>query len=277
MSSIDSLKSSALGETTAKSWEKSIKDMNDIDETFANARDLGQMRLNYSRITAVGELANNDSVDTYKATVVSNRGKLAISMRNTKGDDKVLDLSKYESILDDLKKQTDPEGYAKEQEEKLKAEAEMGLLEATAPGMKIEVYYTDKFGRQQLIADSSADKESKEYETMKALLTGEYMAQRGDYYIKVSRNEDIKSSEEISYALQLNMGKSFKHDYVAIESRSDDTKNKTTSKVALTTTDGLSSVNALQIQATKYQATAQMLQLGYQNMANIYNYYNNKV
>lgn len=277
MSGIDSLKSSALGESSAKAWEKSIKDMNDIDETFANARDLGQMRLNYSRITAVGELANNDSVDIYKATVVSNRGKLSISMRNTNGDDQVLDLSKYEDFLNELKKQTDPEGYAQEQEEKLQAEADMKLLEATAPGMKIEVYYTDKFGRQQLVADSSADKESKEYETMKAMLTGEYMAQKGDYYIKVSRDEEIPASEDVSYALQLNMGEGFKHDYVAIESKSDDSKNKTSTKIPLTTSDGLSSVNALQIQATKYQATAQMLQVGYMNMANIYNYYNNKV
>ncbi len=277
MSSIDSLKSSALGETSAKSWEKSIVDMNDIDETFVNARDLGQMRLNYSRITAVGELANNDTVDIYKASVVSNRGKLAISMRNTKGDDKVLDLSKYEKILNDLKKQTDPEGYAKEQEEKLKAEAEMELMETTAPGMRLEVYFTDKFGRQKLIADSAAEKESKEYENMKALLTGEYMAQKGDYYIKVSRDEETPNSENISYALQLNMGSGFKHDYVAIESKSEDSKNKTNSRIALTTSNGLSAVNALQIQATKYQATAQMLQVGYMNMANIYNYYNNKV
>ena len=33
----------------------------------------------------------------------------------------------------------------------------------------------------------------------------------------------------------------------------------------------LSSVNALQIQASKYEATAQMLQVGYLNMANILN------
>ena len=112
MAGIDSLKSSALGETSAKAWENYVTDMNDIDETFANARDLGQLRLNYSRITAVGELSNNDAVDVYKTSVVSNRGKLAISVRNTNGDDKVLDLSKYENYLNELKKQLDPEGYA---------------------------------------------------------------------------------------------------------------------------------------------------------------------
>lgn len=278
MSSIDSLKSSALDGSSAKAWEKYVTDMNDIDETFANARDLGQTRLNYSRITAVGELSKFDTVDIYKTSVVSQRGKLSLSLRNNNGDDKVLDLSKYETYLNDLKKQLDPEGYAKEQEEKLKAEAEKTLLETTAPGMKVEVYFTDKYGRQKLVADSSADKDSKEYQNMSAMLKGEYAASQGDYYIKVSRDEDTPKSEEMSYALQVKMGENFKHDYVAIEKKSEDTKNKTTSRIPLTTSTGasgsLSAVNALQIQASRYQTTAQMLQVGYLNMANLLN--NNK-
>ena len=280
MSGIDSLKSTALEGSNAKAWEKRVVDMNDIDETFANARDLGQTRLNYSRITAVGELSKFDTVDIYKTTVVSNRGKLALSLRNSKGNDKVLDLSKYETYLNDLRKQLDPEGYAKEQEKKLEEEANKALLETTAPGMKVEVYYTDRFGRQQLVADSSAEKGSKLYEAMRSMLKGEYAASQGDYYFKVSRDDDTPKSEEFSYAMQVQMGSSFKHDYVAIESRSEDTKNKTTSKIPLTTgTDAsgsLSAVNALQIQAQRYQATAQMLQVGYLNMADIYNSYFNK-
>ena len=273
MSSIDSLKSSALDGSNAKAWEKYVTDMNDIDETFANARDLGHTRLNYSRITAVGTLAEYDSVDIYKTTVDSQRGKIALSLRNTKGDDKVLDLSKYETYLNELKKQNDPEGYAKEQEEKLKAEAEKGLLGTTAPGMRIEVYYEDKYGRQQLVADSGAEKDSKEYEAMSSLLKGEYEGDQGVYYIKVSRDEETSRTEEVNYALQVSMGEGFSNDYVAIEQASEDTKNKTTSKMPSTTSASgtLSSVNALEIQATRYQATAQMLQVGYMNMANIYN------
>lgn len=280
MSGIDSLKSAALDGSNAKAWEKTVTDMNDIDETFANARDLGQTRLNYSRITAVGEISKFDTVDIYKTTVVSNRGKLALSLRSSKASENVLDLSKYETYLNDLKKQLDPEGYAKEQAKKLEEEANRTLLETTAPGMKIEVYSTDRFGRQQLIADSSAEKGSKLYETMSSLLKGEYAAAQGDYYFKVSRDADTPASEEISYAMQIQMGDNFKHDYVAIESRSEDTKNQTTSKIPLTTgTDAsgsLSAVNALQIQAQRYQATAQMLQVGYLNMADIYNSYFNK-
>ena len=139
--------------------------------------------------------------------------------------------------------------------------------------MRIEVYYEDKYGRQQLVADSGAEKDSKEYEAMSSLLKGEYEGAQGVYYVKVSRDEEVSTSEEISYALQISMGDGFSNDYVAIEQSSEDTKNKTTSKMPSTTSASgtLSSVNALEIQATRYQATAQMLQIGYLNMANIYN------
>ena len=77
-------------------WEKQVKDISDVDEKFANARDLGYLRLNYSRLTAVGSLANFDKEDNYKIAVQSN-GKLSISLRNASADDdKVLDLSEYE-------------------------------------------------------------------------------------------------------------------------------------------------------------------------------------
>ena len=278
MSSIDSLKSSSIGETTAKAWEKTVTDVNDIDESLANARDLGQTRLNYSRLTAIGQLSGYDSVDIYKTTVVSQRGKLAISLRNASGsDEKVLDLSKYETYLNELKKQTDPEGYAKEQEEKQKELENQNSLDLTAPGMKIEVYMTNKQGKQILIGDSSAEKGTKTREALEQMLSGEYMASQGEYYIKVSRSDEISSKEEIPYALQIRMGDTFKHDYIATETASSDTKNKTTSKIPSTGSNGLlSSVNALEIQATRYQATAQMLEIGYLNMADIYNK-NNKL
>ena len=263
--------SEAMASRTAKTWEKTVTDMNNVDETFANARDLGYTRLNYSRITAVGKLSEDyDSVDIYKTQVQSN-GKLAIGLRDTSESEKVLDLSKYEEALNALKQQTDPEGYQKEQEEKKKQEEE-NLLSMTAEKLNIQVYMT-KGNKQVLIGDSTAEKGTKEREAIDAMLSGEYQATKGDYYIKITRNEDTTTrNEEVSYALQVKMGDNVKHDYVATEQVSEDTKNKTESKIPLTTNSsgGLSSVNALEIQATKYQATAQMLEIGYQNMANIY-------
>ena len=101
---------SSISSTTNKdengvsSWEKTVQDVNDIDEKLANARDMGYTRLNYARVTTVGKLAKYDSVDYYKIQVQSN-GKLAVSLRSTEGDDeKVLDLSEYDAKLEELRK-----------------------------------------------------------------------------------------------------------------------------------------------------------------------------
>lgn len=253
-------------------WEKTAKDVNDVDEKFSNARDLGYLRLNYARVTSVAQLAKYDKEDNYKIQIQSN-GKLSLSIRNTESDDKVLDLSKYEEKLDELKKITDPEGYKKEQEEKKKKQAEMSLLENTAPGMQVQVYMI-KNGREVLVGDSSAEKGEKTRDNLDLMLQGDYRAQKGDYYIKVSRDDTVEKNEEVKYALQMKVGDTFKHEYAFKEQVSEDTKNKKYSTVPSTadsTTGALSSVNALQIQAAKYQATAQMLQVGYLNIADLYN------
>ena len=99
MSSVDSLKDSALSDASSQYWEKTLTDMNNVDESFANARDLGYSRLNYSRLTAIGTLAKVDKVDIYKTNVISNRGKLSISVRTGGEDSKVLDLLRMKLIL----------------------------------------------------------------------------------------------------------------------------------------------------------------------------------
>ena len=153
-------------------WEKTVKDVNDVDESFANARDLGYMRLNYARVSAIGNLAKYDTQDIYKIQVQSN-GKLTIGLRSgTESDeDSVLDLSEYEAKLNELKKITDPEGYAKEQEELKKKEEAYGLLGSAGEGLQIQVYMV-KNGREVLVGDSTADVDSKEYANMEKILNG---------------------------------------------------------------------------------------------------------
>ncbi len=253
-------------------WEKTVTDVNDVDEKFSNARDLGYMRLNYARVSAIGNLAKYDTQDIYKIQVQSN-GKLTIGLRSgsESDDESVLDLSEYQQKLDELKKQTDPEGYAKEQAEKKKKEEAYGLLGANGEGLQMQVYMK-KNGREVLIGDTAADKDSKEYANMEKILNGEYRAKQGDYYIKISRSDEVDSREEVPYLLQVKQGDSYKHDYMTTEQVSEDTKNKKKSTVPMTNVGGtLSAVNALQIQAQRYQTAAQMLQVGYMNMANIYN------
>ncbi len=276
-STIDSLKSNAIGDSSARSWEKTVTDVNDIDETFANARDLGQTRLNYSRITAVGELSNNDSYDIYKTSIVSKRGKLSLSLQSGGADDKVLDLSKYEDYINQLKLEFNPEEYYEELKEKEKEDADKYILEDYAPELNVQVYSTDKFGRQVLIADSTAEKDSELYNNLSLMMSGEYEATEGDYYIKVSRNDTVTSKDNVQYAVQLMMGTSFKHDYIAIENKSEDTKNETTSKVPAESSSGanygtslISASSALQIMASSDQGAANMLSAGYANLVNIY-------
>ncbi len=267
---------SSISSTTNKdengvsSWEKTVQDVNDIDEKLANARDMGYTRLNYARVTTVGKLAKYDSVDYYKIQVQSN-GKLAVSLRSTEGDDeKVLDLSEYDAKLEELRKITDPEGWAKEQEEKKAQEENARLLDLTAKGLQLQVY-TIKNGKEVLIGDSNAEKGSDEYEAMSQILSGDYKAKKGTYYFKVSRDETVDGDKEIPYALQVLQGKNYKHDYVMTETVSEDTTNKKNSTVPTSSTDGtLSGANAMLIQAARYEATAQMLAVGYQNMASIY-------
>lgn len=276
--SLDSLKNSVIGGSNARSWEKKVADVNDIDDTFANARDLGQTRLNYSRITAVGELSNNDTFDIYKTTVVSKHGKLSLSLQSAGAEDKVLDLSKYEDYINQLKLEFNPDEYYDELKKKEEEDAKKYILEDSAPELNVQVYSTDKFGRQVLIADSTAEKDSDLYNNLKQMMGGEYEAKAGDYYVKVSRNDTVTSKEKVQYAVQMMMGKNYKHDYIAIETQSQDTKNKTTSKVASISnstnsygTPLISAASALQIMASSSQGAADMMTAGYLKLASIYN------
>lgn len=252
------------------SWEKTVVDVNNVDESFANARDLGYTRLNYARVTAVASIDKYNAVDNYKIQVQSN-GKLSIGLRNTDSkDENVLDLSKYEEYLDNLKKQLDPEGWQAEQDKKLEELENQNVLEPTAPGMSLKVYAT-KNGKQVLIADSTADRDSKEYQTLKQIVTGEYKASPGEYYIQVGTTEEITDrNESHPYALQVLQGTTYKHDYIMTQTLSEDSKNKkitTKASESANSTTGISAAYAAQIQAQRYSVTATMLSNGYLNFA----------
>lgn len=257
-------------------WEKTVTDVNNVDESFSNARDLGYTRLNYARVSVVGKLSKYyDSSDMYKIQLQSN-GKVSLSIKG--GDsrnDKVLDLSAYEQKLDELKRITDPEGWAKDQEEKALAEKNKDWMAELAPGLKVEVYTINKNGKETLIGDSSAEKGTETRDNIDAMFGGEYKAKKDTMlYIKITRDDTVGKNDELAYVLQIQQGDKYKHDYVSKEGLSDDSTNKTETKIPLTQTSAsgsLSSVNALQIQASRYEATAQMLQIGYLNIANILN------
>lgn len=272
-------------------WDKSVTDVNNIDENFANARDLGYSRLNRTRISVIGRLGKYDSSDMYRVQVQSN-GKLFINIRN--GDSVEAENARqkaYEAKLNDLKNSLADMGIKQEDEtpkpiepqtplEKARAEvAKMkeqrakenaGLLDELAPGMSVKIY-KQQGKKTVLIGDSTANKSSKEYGTMKSILEGNYRAKKGNYYIEVdSTDKTIK--EDKPYVLQIKQGTRYTDDYLVKEANSEDTKNKTISLTSSTSSsEQLSSAYAAQIQAQKYDATATMLSSSYTNLASINN------
>ncbi len=269
-------------------WDKSVTDVNNVDETFANARDLGYSRLNNTRISVIGKLGKYDDKDMYRVQVQSN-GKLFVNLRSgDAGDDeKVLDLSEHEMRLNEIKAQNAALGIkseediidttpktpleiakaevAKMKEEREKAQA--GLLDDIAPGMTIKIYMT-KGNRTTTIGDSTADRNSKEFANMKAILSGEYKAKKGNYYIEIGTEENLR--KESSYVMQIKQGTKYVNDYLVTEAQSQDAKNETISLTSTTSSsEQISSAYAMQIQAQQYQATGTLLSNAYTNLAKI--------
>ncbi len=272
-------------------WDKSVTDVNNIDENFANARDLGYSRLNRTRISVIGRLGEFDSSDMYRVQVQSN-GKLFINIRN--GDSVEADNARqeaFEAKLNELKNTLADLGIKQEDEkpipvepqtplEKARAEvakmkeerekANAGLLDELAPGMSVKVY-KQQGKKTVLVGDSTADKNSKEYAAMKSILEGNYRAKKGNYYIEVdSTDKTIK--EEKPYVLQIKQGKKYRDDYLVTEANSEDTKNKTISLTSSTSSsEQISAAYVAQIQAQRYEATSTMLSNAYSNLAAINN------
>lgn len=275
-------------------WDKSVVDINNIDETFANARDLGYSRLNNTRISVIGRLGKYDDRDLYRVQVQSN-GKIFLNLRTgSEESEKVLDLSKHEARLEEIKRQNaelgikdesselnlikTPVDIVKEELAKKKAEREKanaGLLDELAPGMTIKVYM-QKGNRTVCIGDTTADKNSKEYATMKAIMSGEHKAKKGLYFIEVGSENNLR--EEVPYVMQLKQGDKYVNDYLVTEANSEDTKNEKISTTSSTSSsEQLSAAYVAQIQAARYEATTSMMVNAYTNLASIRNKQNSTV
>ncbi len=275
-------------------WDKSVVDINNIDENFANARDLGYSRLNNTRVSVIGRLGKYDDRDLYKIQVQSN-GKIFLNLRSGSDEsEKVLDLSKHEARLEEIKRQNAALGITDEKEElkiiktpvdivkeelaKKKAEKEKanaGLLDELAPGMTMKVYM-QKGNKTVCIGDTTADKNSKEYATMKSIMSGEYKAKKGMYFIEIGTEDGLR--EELPYVMQMKQGSKYVNDYLVTEANSEDTKKETISTTSSTSSsEQISAAYAAQIQAIKYEATTNMMVNAYTNLSSIRNKQNSTV
>ena len=66
-------------QTNVKSWEKTTRDT--YTDSIRNARDMGQARLNYSRLNMVTTLSKKETEDWFSFTTTS-RGKLRLTAIN---------------------------------------------------------------------------------------------------------------------------------------------------------------------------------------------------
>ena len=120
------------------------------------------------------------------------------------------------------------------------------------------------------IGDSTANKSSKEYETMKSIMSGEYKAKKGMYFIEIGSENTLR--EEVPYVMQMKQGSKYVNDYLVTEANSEDTKNEKISTTSSTSSSELlSAAYAAQIQATKYEATTNMMTNAYLNLSSIRN------
>ena len=105
---------------------------------------------------------------------------------------------------------------------------------------------------------------------MKSILSGEYKAKKGMYYIEVSSEEGLR--EEMPYVMQLKQGDKYINDYLVTEAKSEDTKNETISTTSSTSSsEQISAAYVAQIQAQRYEATTSMMTDAYTNLASIRN------
>ncbi|MFI3242117.1 MAG: hypothetical protein R3Y43_06080 [Alphaproteobacteria bacterium] len=263
---------SSISSTTSSTivLEKTIADVNDVDEAFSTARDLGSVRYNHTRVSVLGVLSGSyDSADVFKVNMQS-KGNLTLSfMTADSSEESPVDFSKYDAYYEELLKQNDPEGYETYMAEKEDAAKKENLIEYTAPGLSVEVYAIDDYGREVLVADSSAEEGEELRDNFDAMMKGEYYTDSGNYYIKVSRDDTVGETEEISYVMQASMGDNNKYDNVATETLSSDSTNKRETLLSAEMQEYLYGSGSSS--ASSGAAAAQLLSDAYLNAADRYN------
>ena len=155
--------------TNIKSFEKSTSDL--YGDTIRSARDIGQARLNYSRLNMITTLSEKETDDWFSFKVTS-RGKLRLTAVNV-------------TAVQDEKKTTDSkESSASDELEDAVSDYEKAIERFKGQGLKVEVYrYVQN--RQTLVA-TNEEGQGKKTEAFEQLMRGEYKVQKaGTYYIHV--------------------------------------------------------------------------------------------
>ncbi|MGN1079912.1 MAG: hypothetical protein ACI4TE_07050 [Alphaproteobacteria bacterium] len=235
--------------TNVKSWEKTTTDT--YADTIRTARDMGQARLNYSRLNMITTLSENEKEDWFSFTVTS-RGKLRLTAVNLSAANK--DKEKDETTATD----------------ELDAAAsnfEKAIEQFKGQGLKVEVYqYVSN--RQTLIATNEEGK-GDQTEAFEQLMRGEYKVNKaGTFYIHVTTKDGEPVSEDTLYALQVQLGDKYKHDYITQEQSIDHTQ-MTEGDIALAKAEAAAGSVMASGSVLAAQGACDILSAGYTNLATL--------
>ena len=238
-----------LTATLAKSWAKSSSDV--YNDTIKTARDMGNLRLNYSRLNMITTLSENETEDWFSFKSLS-KGKLRLSAINVSAlQDKSKDVSQ-----DDI--------------DNAASDYEKATADFKAKGLRVEIY-TKQGYRDKMIATND-DSKSKEYAAFEKMMKGEFDAGKGTYYIHVTTQDGKPVKKDTLYALQVQMGDTYKHDYVTKETA---VNHKGLSEGQIQQKKNEEQMNSSMTNATtnsgilSAQGASDLLAAGYTNMATI--------
>jgi len=241
----------SAAQTNVKSWEKTSTDT--YADSIRNARDMGQARLNYSRLNMVTTLSENETEDWFSFTTTS-RGKLRLTAINISAAQKENEK--------DLSKTT-----ATDELEEAASNYEKAIEQFRGQDLKVEVYqYVNN--RQTLIATNEEGK-GKQTEAFEQMMRGQYdVAKKGIFYVHVTTKDGKPISEDTLYALQVQLGDKYKHDYITQEKSIDHTKMTKSDMALAQAQDALSSAT-VSGKVLEAQSASNILSAGYTNMATL--------
>lgn len=240
----------AADTTNIKSWQRSSIDT--YVESIRNARDMGQARLNYSRLNMVTTLSENETEDWFSFTTPS-RGKLRLTAIN-------ISAAQKDNENKDLKDTT-----AEDELEEAASNYEKAIEQFRGQDLKVEVYQFVN-NRQTLIATNEEGK-GKQTEAFEQMMRGQFEnSKKGTYYVHVTTKDGKPVKEDTLYALQVQLGDKFTNDYVTQEQSIDHTDMTKADMALAQAQDAIQSATA-NGSVLAAQGAADLLATGYTNMA----------
>ncbi len=244
--------------TRVKSWEKMSTDT--YADTIRNARDMGQARLNYSRLNMITTLSENEKEDWFSFTTTS-KGKLRLTAVNISAAEK------DQKEAEKGKQGSSKEINATEELEEATSNFEKAIERFRGQDLKVEIYqYVNN--RQTLVA-TNEEGNGKQTEAFEQMMRGQFdVARKGTYYVHVTTKDGKAVSEDTLYALQVQLGDKYQHDYVTKEQSIDHTDMKD-SDIALAKAQEAINSAVVSGSVLAAQGAADLLAAGYTNMATL--------